>query len=85
MSSNDPAAEVVNDDHKEASVDVKDKAEIIHDSSVMSGMSALEKILTVTDNDSDPGESTDIVISPWISCGKHTLTIDNKIIVEAYR
>ena len=62
-----------------ASVSVKDK---IHDSSVMSGMNALEKILTVTDNDSDQEESTDTVSSPWVSCGKHTLNIGDKIVVN---
>ena len=83
LSSNDPAAKVVNDDHKKAFVDVTDKTEIIHDSSVTSGMNALAKILTVTDDDSDPEESTDIVSSTWVSCGKHTLTISDKIIVES--
>ena len=59
LSSNDPAANIVNDDHKEASIDVKDKKEIIYDSSVLSGMNALEKILTVTDDDSGPEEIAD--------------------------
>ena len=55
---------------------------VVNNSSVMSGMNGLEKILTVTDDDSDLEESADIVSSPWVRCGKHTLTIDNKIIVE---
>ena len=83
LSSDDPAANIVNDDHKEASIDVKDKKETIHDSSVMSGMNALEKILTVTDDDSDPEEIADIDSSPWVGCGKHTLTIGDKIKVES--
>ena len=80
FSSNDPVSKVVNSNHKVASVSVIDK---IHDSSVMSGMNALEKILTVTDNDSDQEESTDTVSSPWVSCGKHTLNISDKIVVES--
>ena len=57
---------------------IKDKTEIIHNSSVMSGINALEKILTVTDDDSDSEEIADIVSSQWVSCGKHMLTIGDK-------
>ena len=62
---------------------IKDKTEIIHDSSVMSGMNALEKILTVADDDSDPEEIADIVSSQWVSCGKHTLTIGDRVIIKS--
>ena len=49
----------------------------------MLGMKALEKMLTVTDDDSDTEEITDIVSSQWVSCGKYMLTIGDKIIVKS--
>ena len=56
---------------------IKDKTETIHDSSVMLGMNAPEKLLIVTDDNGDFQKRLQIlsVLNGLHSCGKHTLTI----------